>query len=145
MKVRYFYEKSNPAWAAKTSFDADFGFDFKSENLYVFAFNVGQANCIVLRKGSNCIIIDAGGSFYQKDSKEKVLEGKVLTLISATIVDAVFVTHPYEDHYTLLQDPIFEPFLKTTTKFFLGGSKTDWDGEKWRRFSGNELFLLKVR
>ena len=96
----------------------------------MFAFNVGQANCIVLRKGSNCVIVDAGGSFYQKDSKDKVLEGKVSTLILGTSLEAVFVTHPHKDHYTLLQDPVFEPFLRTTTQFFLGGSKKDWDGEK---------------
>lgn len=125
----FFFEKPNLDWAKKTSFDADFGFDFNSEDLYLFAFNVGQANCIVLRKGIKCVIVDAGGSITYGSLNEKVTE-----LLDGTTIDAVFVTHPHTDHFTLLQGSKFASSFASTTRFFLGGLVTDWKGDKASKF-----------
>lgn len=125
----FFYEKPNWTWVTKTSFDEDFDFEFNFDHLYVFAFNVGQANCIVLRKGGKCVIVDAGGTFYKKSDEDQFLERKFSSAINATI-DAVFVTHPHKDHYSLLCDAICTSKFTATTQFFLGGSNVDWEGGK---------------
>lgn len=45
----YLDEKINLEWSDQTSFDKDFGFVFDDDVLYLFAFDTGQANCIILR------------------------------------------------------------------------------------------------
>ena len=123
--VIFFYEKPNPTWAKKASFDTSFGFVFNPENLYVFAFNVGQANCIVLRKGSKCVVVDAGGNINYESLSEKITG-----VLDGTTIHAVFVTHPHTDHFTLLQRSKFTSSFFPETQFFLGGSVDDWDKGK---------------
>lgn len=125
----FFYENPNGIWVKELSFGEGFGFEFNFGYLYVFAFNVGQANCIVLRKGEKCVIVDAGGTFYKKSDEDQVLKRKFSSAIDATI-DAVFVTHPHQDHYSLLCNSMCTSKFTETTQFFLGGSNVDLEGGK---------------
>jgi hypothetical protein len=116
----YVFNKINSNWAASQEFDENFGFRFGEHCLYTFAFNTGQANCVVLRKGMRAVIFDAGGNFFNPSE-----EAKVKSLLNGVHVDAVFVTHPHEDHFSLLPT-VFNPYFSDDTVFFLGGTEADW-------------------
>ena len=50
----------NSEWTAIEELNDKFGFNFVEDNLYIAAFDVGQANCIILRRGNGVVIVDAG-------------------------------------------------------------------------------------
>lgn len=113
--------------------------NFREDALRVHAFNVGQANFIVLRLINDAVIIDAGaqndGYFPDEDSLDIALGGAT--------VKAVFLTHPHRDHFSLfLKDILLSRYAFDETFFILGGKKSDWKSEGTR----NELyFKLKNR
>lgn len=120
----YLRTKINSGWANAREFNNEFGFKFSEDRLYVFAFNTGQANCIILRKGSHTVIFDAGGDF-----PSDIEEDKAKSLLKETVVDAVFITHPHEDHFSLIPE-VFGQYLDENTIFFLGGTVADWTNER---------------
>lgn len=69
----YLETKINPEWSRQKSFDEKFGFVFDDSMLYLFAFNTGQANCIILRKVEKVVIFDAGGEFVSESQSEKAI------------------------------------------------------------------------
>lgn len=126
-KITEFLEKSlNVNWKIFKTY----GFDFLNDkNLYVFAFNVGQANFILLRKGNSAVIVDAGqgkkDKLFAKTAKEKASE----LLSEIQNIEAIFITHPHDDHYSLLlpTSPIGSLFKITdATALILGGCEDNW-------------------
>lgn len=66
------------------------------------------------------------------DANTKVKSNHVLRLLfrDDVVVEAVFITHPHTDHYSLLYDLHKE--FKTcfgSTKYYLSGVKEDWTGD----------------
>jgi hypothetical protein len=117
----YLYNRVNSEWADCKVIDEKFGFNFGESELYVFAFNTGQANCIILRKGDKAVLFDAGGNFFEEKEREKAVN-----LLNGVHLDAVFITHPHSDHYSLLL-PVFATHIARDTKFFFGGTAADWE------------------
>ena len=126
--MEIFEENLNFNWEISKTY----GFDFLNDkNLYIFAFNVGQANFILLRKGNSAVIVDAGqgkkDELFTETAKDKA--SKLLSEIQN--IEAIFITHPHDDHYSLLlpTSPIGRLFKITdATVLILGGSKNDWTG-----------------
>jgi beta-lactamase superfamily II metal-dependent hydrolase len=118
---------------------SDMGIDIFNGNLYAHAFNVGQANFIVLNKGEGAVIIDAGSQYPISQLRDSVGD-KLDELLLRCTVEAVFITHPHKDHFSLftendnLLNLYGEKFAKT--KFYLGGSKTDWESRDAGSFLG---------
>ena len=110
---------ANEAWAKEYSFPKEI-FPSDDNILYIMAFNVGQANCIILRKGQNVVIVDAGGAFADDYVSEKAMD-----LISGCVIQAIFISHPHEDHFSLLLTD-FGFAINDCTKFYLGGFEEDW-------------------
>lgn len=116
-----------------------------NKELHVFAFNVGQGNCIILRHGNESAIIDAGkGNGLDKpDDKsqfDRFVLPKITALLRETKLKAVFVTHPHTDHYNLLWDLIEGEKLSRGYPIFLGGAEQNWNtgrggklGDFWKR------------
>jgi beta-lactamase superfamily II metal-dependent hydrolase len=76
----------------------DIGINVNDGNLYIVAFNVGQANFIILKKENRVVIVDAG---MQKGFQPE-FTGKLDNLLSGATVEAVFITHPHLDHFSLI-------------------------------------------
>ncbi|EAY12758.1 metallo-beta-lactamase superfamily protein [Trichomonas vaginalis G3] len=109
--------------------------DFSSHNLYIFAFNVSQANFIAARRHNKAVIIDAGihnGKLIKKYKEinknyPKLIEELNLVL-QGTKVDLVLITHPHEDHFSFL--PVLLHNFKESfqsTKYVFGGYKKDYE------------------
>lgn len=78
---------------------------FDSKELYIFAFDVEQANFIALRKNNKVVIIDAGCGYGQNDSKPRDQIAQIADqLFKGASVEAVFITHPHDDHFSLFCD-----------------------------------------
>lgn len=115
------------------------------KELHVFAFNVGQGNCIILRHGNESAIIDAGkGNGLDKpDDKsqfDRFVLPKITALLRGTQLKAVFITHPHTDHYNLLWDLIEGVKLGGGYPIFLGGAEQNWNtgrggklGDFWKQ------------
>ena len=73
-------------------------------------------------------------NYYKEkfNSGSKVKSDHVLRLLfrGDPIVEAVFITHPHTDHYSLLYD-LHQTFKNSfgTTKYFLAGLAEDWTGD----------------
>lgn len=93
-------------------------------SLYLLAFNVGQANFMLLKKGADLCIIDAGGKL--EDIERRFLDG----FFKENKVKCVFVTHPHSDHFSLFCGPgnLLATYSTSFSdcKFFLSGSEEDW-------------------
>lgn len=93
-----------------------------SDHLEVHAFNVGQANFIVLRRYDKAVIIDAGcqGSEYTPNAE----------LCDAVLKDveivAIFLTHPHTDHFCLLKS-LLDSYSAGKAVILLGGIRGDWE------------------
>ena len=75
----------------------------------VSAVDVGQGQCIVFCAGDRTIMVDCGGG--AKDSNAGDLAAQTLCAAQRDHVDALFLTHPHEDHINgvcrlLLQIPV---------------------------------------
>lgn len=96
---------------------------FDDNSLYMFVVNVGQGNFILLRKGENAILVDAGSN-----SKEKVsiyIESYFESCMKGAMINAVIITHLDKDHYNYLKENYVKnkldkkaPFFITFIKFF---------------------------
>lgn len=111
----------NKEWHDLNQFSIDFGFDFADNFLYAMAFDVGQANCVILRKGKQVVIVDAGGTFADDNIK-----AKAASMMEDCTISAVFVSHPHNDHFSLLADKMFQNNITPATQFILGGTEQDW-------------------
>ena len=110
-----------------------------SELLNVFVFNVGQANCIILRCGKEVAIVDAGKNMDNAVYK-RCISNKIKTVMEGSLLKAVFITHPHKDHYSLISELITHSLEqnnltqgktlgsqnKHNIKFFLGGAEDNW-------------------
>ena len=113
----------NKKWHYLPQFNVDFGFNFDDNDcLYAMAFDVGQANCVILRKGQQVVIVDAGGTFADAKTRAKAAH-----LLDGCTISAVFISHPHNDHFSLLEDQMFKEKITKETHFFLGGTEQDWD------------------
>lgn len=105
----------------------------KDGSLHIFAFNVGQGNCIFLRQGNELAIIDAGYDTGDPREFTKTVWPKITELLGAEVqLKAVFLTHPHKDHYNLISTKKFLllNYMKCKgSQAFLGGVQEDW-GEK---------------
>ncbi|MDR2724041.1 MAG: MBL fold metallo-hydrolase [Holosporaceae bacterium] len=128
-----------------------------NEGLHIFAFDVGQANFIVLAKDVNhdgvvnrhLAIVDAGWGAGKPGFP--LYENKMIPLFEAenAILDAVFVTHPHTDHYNaFIEGPVRGVLERLVEKsasnkeggkvpFYLGGTDADWENGKCSNFVGN--------
>ncbi|MDR1982744.1 MAG: MBL fold metallo-hydrolase, partial [Holosporaceae bacterium] len=100
----------------------DIGINQSDGQLYINAFNVGQGNFIVLRKENRAVIIDAGGVPFDEEHI------KIDELLVDVVIDAVFITHPHDDHFSLFNNKLFGAFPKSfaNTVFYLSGKESDW-------------------
>ena len=130
---KLFYKINNNFLSSKISNFSD------TRYLNVFAFNVGQANCIVLRCGDEVVIVDAGIPNKSKalgkhrNSIQNELEINILPQIGKVLkntnIKAVFITHPHIDHYNLI-GYLFQTYWPNQTescRLFLGGTEQDWE------------------
>jgi beta-lactamase superfamily II metal-dependent hydrolase len=123
-----------------------------SSELHVFSFNVGQANCIILRHGTESVIIDAGkGNGLSKGNFEKFIQPKMFSLLHGTQLKAIFVTHPHTDHYNLIPDLLRFGVDSEGCKVFLGGEKSAWEtsrgelGTFWGSIRSYQVFFITDR
>lgn len=65
-------------------------------------FNVGQGNCVLLKKGGNAVMIDAGT--LKSPKCIKLLERELAAELKNTVIRAVVVTHRDVDHWGLFLD-----------------------------------------
>lgn len=88
------------------------------ERLHIFAFNVGEGNCVILRKGNEAVIIDASYGeevatekilpkiqavlAYGKENKKTQNEKKEETKQPNVIINAILTTHPGEKRNRLI-------------------------------------------
>lgn len=99
-------------------------YDVTKPGLYIYAFNTGQANFIIMRHGNNAYIVDAGcNKKSQHVGLDKELKEKVESIVDDLQLQAVFITHPHTDHYNLLNDVLrtFNGTQKQNPAFYLGG------------------------
>lgn len=88
-----------------------------SDSLHIFAFNVGQGNCIILRKQKDVIIIDAG-----KGSGD--IHSMILPKIKAILgsnkekvnLKGIFITHGDQDHINLFKEILQDLVPKSSTE-----------------------------
>ena len=129
---KLFYKINNNFLSSEISNFSD------TKYLHVFAFNVGQANCIVLRCGDEVVIVDAGTPSKSKalgknnnpipNELEINIFPQVDKVLKNTKIKAVFITHPHTDHYNLIEY-LFQRYWDTqkeSCRLFLGGPETEW-------------------
>lgn len=101
----------------------DDSFKTSNNSVRVWVLNVGQGNCIAIRKGDRSVLIDAGNSSEARIAKgmsqeqankirsiaekNQELEGKNITKLTEEIfygskIYAIVVTHAHYDHYSFL-------------------------------------------
>jgi hypothetical protein len=97
------------------------------KNLHVFAFDVGEGNCIILRCGNDTVIIDAGAGNSPFFDVGSYILPKIISLIRGTNLKAIFVTHPHGDHYSLIKSLVSEVGYATQPpEVYLGGTEASW-------------------
>ena len=99
-----------------------------TDSLYLIAFDVGQANFILLKKGTILGIIDAGIETGKElgDFEHALWE----EFIKGNHVSFVFITHPHSDHFSLMYRTgslrALHPDAFRDCKFYLSGQEGDW-------------------
>lgn len=99
-----------------------------NSKLHIFAFNVGQGNCIILRKGAAAVIIDAGEGSGKIDSFRALILPKIKTVLKGAKIKAIFITHPHDDHYNILKE--FENLIPKNIPGYFGGEESFWKSQK---------------
>lgn len=101
------------------------------DGLLVRAYNVGEANFIVLKKDNKAVIIDAGAQSYSY--YQSIPERRIIEMLNDVTIEAVFLTHPHKDHYNLIFNSngmglIFINYRDffIGTDFYFGGREDDW-------------------
>lgn len=124
-------------------------------NLHIFAFNVEQGNCIILRKKNEVVIIDAGyGKKHLKDIRSVILP-KIQAVLNSTVLKAIFITHPHDDHHTIIPELLessnsfTHPTINDETKVFLGGPASSWSksvetslGKLKKKLKGTDRYYI---
>ncbi|GHU20857.1 hypothetical protein FACS189472_12910 [Alphaproteobacteria bacterium] len=117
-------------------------------DLYIIALNVGQANFLILIKEKHAVIIDAGLG-NEKGFNISSLSSNIKRILEGCLVDAVFITHPHNDHFSLFlkksKIDIWKNADFNKTIFFLGGAKAHWKKSSHKkllaRLSDNEVIF----
>ena len=96
---------------------------FSEGVVYLFAFNVGQGNFILLRHGGTAILIDAGS----KNKGDKTLyflnpKDRLETCLKGARIKAIIITHTDDDHYNYLGEDWLKEFLPKGTPLYVGGT-----------------------
>ncbi len=94
--------------------------DKTSDLIYIYYWDVGQADSILLTSDGKTMLIDAGTNEAGKDVVNKI------KALGITKIDYLIGTHPHEDHIGGLDDvikafdigKIFMPKIQTNTKTF---------------------------
>lgn len=118
--------------------------------LHVFAFNVGQGNCIILRVGAKSVIVDAGrGAGLDQEAFQHFIFPKIRAVLQGTTLQAIFISHPHEDHYSLVRRLTLVAPMAANCKVFLGGTKAAWmetqsatDFYNWATTPGRKVALV---
>lgn len=93
--------------------------------------DVGEGNCIVLRCGNETVIVDAGSGKSPGFDQQRFILPKIISLAHGTVLKAIFVTHPHDDHCNLIMNLIKEVCKDNAPpQIFLGGSKMQWESCK---------------
>lgn len=125
---------------------------FDSPELYTFVFNVGQGNFCLMRKNNKIVIVDAGKG-NGLESYVNITKEFLNPFFAKSVVEAVFITHPHDDHFDLffnglviestgprggkhkkntsLLDEYPDSFQETC--FWLGGTQEDWKQNESRK------------
>ena len=88
--------------------------------IYLFAFNVGQGNFILLRHKETVILVDAGSK--NKDDRSLLLKDHVKACLNGAEIKAVIITHTDDDHYNYLGEGWLKEFLPKSTPLYVGGT-----------------------
>lgn len=104
-----------------------------NSGMRVWILNVGQGNCIAIRRGDRSVLIDAGNSSQPRISeimppmaeKNQELEHTNITrlqdILSGSKIHAIVVTHAHYDHYSFLLRPIWDSLVDSPV-LILGGN-----------------------
>ena len=106
------------------------------QNIFqIFAFDVGQGNCILLKSSNQCCMIDCGvgtgfrcceSSSDAESVKDHIVKA-IKDIVQRSLLDYVIITHPHEDHYNLYDKLIEHSLITLQTKNIFGGSADFWD------------------
>lgn len=94
---------------------------FSKGVIYLFAFNVGQGNFILLRHAETAILVDAG-SKDKDDLRSSKLEERVKACLEGAKIEAVIITHTDDDHYNYLGEDWLKSFLRKGAPLYVGGT-----------------------
>lgn len=96
-------------------------FDFGDEDeTYLFVFNVGQGNFIVLRKGSRITIIDVSDTLCDKLRSDENFKKAILKIFEGANITNIIISHNHKDHLgglSSLLDFLKSKKLKEEEKF----------------------------
>lgn len=96
---------------------------FLEDAIYLFAFNVGQGNFILLRHKETVILVDAGSK--NKDDKRPCFpnpKDRVEACLKGAEIKAVIITHTDDDHYNYLGKDWLKKFLQKGAPIYVGGT-----------------------
>ena len=113
-----------------------------NSNVRVWVLNVGQGNCVAVRRGDRSVLIDAGNSSQPRISetmpqtqidrlrfiaeRNQELERENVTrlqdILAGSKIHAIVVTHAHYDHYSFLLTPIWEGLVDSPI-LILGGNR----------------------
>lgn len=96
---------------------------FSEGVIYLFAFNVGQGNFILLRHKETAILVDAGS----KNKSDKLScfpnpRSRVETCLKGVKIKAIIITHTDDDHYNYLGEEWLKEFLSKDAPIYVGGT-----------------------
>lgn len=94
--------------------------DFDAPILYMFAFNVGQGNFILLRCQKTAILVDAGSS--SKTNCSSYIQGIFEACLGNAEIKAIIITHPDSDHYNYLQESWVKKHFSGDVTAYIGCS-----------------------
>lgn len=94
--------------------------DFDEPILYMFAFNVGQGNFILLRCQKTAILVDAGSS--SKTNCSSYIQELFEACLGNAEIKAIIITHPDSDHYNYLQEGWVKSHFSKDVTAYIGCS-----------------------
>ena len=94
--------------------------DFSSPELYVFAFNVGDGNFILLKERKTAILVDAGSSSVHLC--KRYIRNYFKKCLGNASIEAVIITHPDNDHINFLGMPWIKSHFSEDVVAFVGCS-----------------------
>lgn len=111
-------------------------------SIKIWILNVGQGNCIAVRRGDRSVLIDAGNSSRPRISEtmpqaqidrlrfiaernqelERANVTRLQDILAGSKIHAIVVTHAHYDHYSFLLTPILENLVDSPI-LILGGNR----------------------